>query len=148
MSLKWGMKELRVWASCDIRDWKEDVIRVKRDQTTKTYCQNNFTNLFENALHTSTNKIKLLIIPEVCLFVCLFDCLTCTDKEKTHFEVLAWFSIQKEWSFEKIPLISFLNDSTFIWPLCTWWKTKGNCSSGIHYHITINRQNIQLQYEG
>lgn len=65
-----GYERIRVWASCDIRDWKEDVIRVKRDQTTKTYCQNNFTNLFENALKTSTNKIKLMIILEVfCLFV-------------------------------------------------------------------------------
>lgn len=45
------------------------MIRVKRDQTTKTYCQNNFMNLFENALKTSANKIKLMIILEVfCLF--------------------------------------------------------------------------------
>lgn len=65
-----GYERIRVWASCDIRDWKEDVIRVKRDQTTKTYCQNYFTNLFENALKTSANKIKLMIILEVfCLFV-------------------------------------------------------------------------------
>lgn len=65
-----GYERIRVWASCDIRDWKEDVIRVKRDQTTKTYCQNNFTNLFENALKTSTNKIKLTIILKVfCLFL-------------------------------------------------------------------------------
>lgn len=86
------------------------MIRVKRDQTTKTYCQNNFTNLFENALNTFTNKIKLPIIPEVCLFACL----TCTDTEKIHFEVLACFSIQQEQSFEKIPIFSYLNDPALL----------------------------------
>lgn len=56
------------------------MIRVKRDQTTKTYCQNNFTNLFENALNTSTNKIKLLIIPEVCLLACFIARHALTQK--------------------------------------------------------------------
>lgn len=46
------------------------MIRVRRDQTTKTYCQNNFTNLFENVLKTSANKIQLMIVLQVfCLFV-------------------------------------------------------------------------------
>ena len=91
------MKELRVWASCDITDWKEDVIRVKRDQTTKTYCQNNFRNLFENALKTSANKIKPMIILEVfCLFV---------------LHIVHWHRKDTFWS----PSLFFHSAGTVIW---------------------------------